>query len=54
MRHSFGTHLYEAGYDLLTIQKLLGHKCASSSLLYVHLGAKTMNMLKSPFDMEDL
>lgn len=53
LRHSFGTHLYEQGYDLLTIQKLLGHKSASSSLVYVHLGAKTMQKLRSPFDTED-
>ena len=53
-RHSFGTHLYEQGYDLLTIQKLLGHKSASSSLIYVHLGTKTMKKLKSPFDTEGL
>lgn len=53
-RHSFGTHLYEAGYDLLTVQKLLGHKSANSSLIYVHLATRTMNTLKSPFDMEGL
>lgn len=52
LRHSFSTHLYEQGYDLLTIQKLLGHKSASSSLVYVHLGTKTMKALKSPFDAE--
>jgi integrase/recombinase XerD len=51
-RHSFGTHLYEQGNDLLTIQKLLGHKSASSSLVYVHLGTTTMKKLKSPFDRE--
>jgi len=51
-RHSFGTHLYEQGYDLLSIQKLLGHKSASSSLVYVHLGTTTMKKLKSPFDRE--
>lgn len=51
-RHSFGTHLYEQGYDLLTIQKLLGHKSTNSSVVYVHLGAKTMKKLKSPFDTE--
>lgn len=51
-RHSFGTHLYEQGYDLLTIQKLLGHKSANSSLIYVHLGTTTMKKLKSPFDRE--
>jgi len=49
-RHSFGTHLYENGYDLLTIQKLLGHISASSSLIYVSLGVRTMNALQSPFD----
>lgn len=49
-RHSFGTHLYEQGYDLLTIQKLLGHKSANSSLIYVHLGTTTMKKLRSPFD----
>jgi len=51
-RHSFGTHLYEQGYDLLSIQKLLGHKSVSSSLIYVHLGTTTMKKLKSPFDRE--
>lgn len=51
-RHSFGTHLYEQGYDLLTIQKLLGHKSANSSLIYVHLAARTIKQLKSPFDRE--
>lgn len=43
-RHSLGTHIYEAGYDLLTIQKLLSHKSASFSLIYVSLG------VRSPFD----
>jgi len=49
-RHSFGTHLYDNGYDLLSIQKLLGHKTATSSLIYVSLSVKTMNTLQSPFD----
>lgn len=51
-RHSFGTHLYEQGYDLLTIQKLLGHKSTSSSLTYVHLATKTFKALRSPFDVD--
>lgn len=51
-RHSFGTHLYDQGVDLLSIQKLLGHKSANSSLVYVHLGTTTMKKLKSPFDRE--
>jgi len=49
-RHCFGSHLYDQGYDLLTIQKLLGHKCASSSLIYVQLSSKSMSKLVSPFD----
>jgi len=52
LRHSFGTHLYEQGYDLLTIQKLLGHKSTNSSLIYVHLSTRTMSKITSPFDCE--
>jgi len=51
-RHCFGTHLYEQGYDLLTIQKLLGHKCAASSLIYISLGTRVMSKIVSPFDCE--
>jgi len=51
-RHSFGTHLYEQGYDLLTIQKLLGHKCATSSLIYVHLSRRPMSKITSAIDCE--
>jgi len=51
-RHSFGTHLYEQGCDLLTIQKLLGHKSATSSLIYIHLSTRTMSKITSPFDCE--
>jgi len=51
-RHSFGTHLYEQGTDLLVIQKLLGHKSINSTTLYVHLAKKHPFNIKSPFDQD--
>lgn len=50
-RHAFGTHLYEAGTDLLTIKELLGHKSLNSTVIYVHLASFTSRNIKSPFDM---
>jgi len=49
-RHSFATHLYENGVDLLTIKNLLGHKSLNSSTIYVHLGFRGNASVKSPFD----
>lgn len=50
-RHAFGTHLYEAGTDLLTIKELLGHKSLTSTVIYVHLASYASRNIKSPFDM---
>lgn len=50
MRHHFGTHLYEEGNDLLTIQKLLGHKSIDSTTLYVNLANPNKLNIVSPFD----
>jgi len=52
MRHHFGCHLYEAGYDLLAIQKLLGHKSINSSTIYVQLANPNRLDIISPFDHE--
>lgn len=49
-RHSFSTHLYEDGVDLLTIQKLLGHKCIQSTTIYVHLSNVNRLGVTSPMD----
>lgn len=50
-RHAFGTHLYEAGTDLLAIKELLGHKSLSSTVIYVHLASYASRNIKSPFDL---
>ena len=50
-RHAFGTHLYENGADLLTIQAYLGHKSLTSTTIYVHLATNSMRKTLSPLDM---
>jgi len=50
LRHSFASHLYEAGTPLLTIQVLLGHANINSTGLYTHLSRKHLQGVKSPVD----
>lgn len=49
-RHAFGTHLYEHGADLLTINALLGHKSLNSTTIYVHLASNGATNAVSPLD----
>jgi integrase/recombinase XerD len=54
LRHSFATHLVEAGVELPVLQRLLGHKSLATTTVYLHVRQERLAQIKGPLELLDL